>query len=201
MMGKHREGADWTSAPGQRIDGEPRRQRRRVNSGTLRVPGRPQHHRQREICAPAEETQRHQGRAPPAAMAAEAEACGAMVANPSQACARLARIVGAVQTPPRLQPAACVWLGSFSSMRSSKRKKLGDCRRGWHTSMVSWLGNQRLPQRVRLFKFPEGGTCSPSRCATRKPPSTITGCDRTQPRRPGAQSAWQHADHRPAPDG
>jgi len=23
--------------------------------------------------------------------------------------------------------------------------------------MVSWLGNQRLPQRVRLFKFPEGG--------------------------------------------
>ena len=130
MMGKHREGADWTSAPGQRIDGEPRRQRRRVNSGTLRVPGRPQHHRQREICAPAEETQRHQGRAPPAAMAAEAEACGAMVANPSQACARLARIVGAVQNTAAPATGSVCLAGKFFIHAQQQAEKVGRLQEG-----------------------------------------------------------------------
>jgi hypothetical protein len=41
-------------------------------------------------------------------------------------------------------------------MRRSNRKNWGACSKAWHTCRVSWLRNQRLPQRARLFKFPEG---------------------------------------------
>ena len=59
------------------------------------------------------------------------------------------------------------------------RKNLGSCSRAWHTGMVSWLGNQRLSQRVRLFKFPEGDHPSPSRCLTINTENTIVISDRT----------------------
>jgi hypothetical protein len=61
------------------------------------MPGRPQHHRQREIHAPTQETHGHRRRSPPAEIAAEAEARFVIAANLAQAGAGLARIVGAVQ--------------------------------------------------------------------------------------------------------
>ncbi len=45
---------------------------------------------------------------------------------------------------------------------------------------VSWLGNQRLPRRVHLFKFPEGDPFFTSRYVTKQATKTITGGDRTQ---------------------
>jgi len=42
------------------------------------------------------------------------------------------------------------------SMASNREKNLGPYTRTWHTGLVSWLGNRRLPQWALLIKGPEG---------------------------------------------
>jgi hypothetical protein len=68
---------------------------------------------------------------------------------------------------------ASQWLVTIKSLKGVKRDEIkwngvnewlatredkvtkGSCSRAWHTWTVSWPGNQRLPQWVRLFKCPE----------------------------------------------
>ena len=70
------------------------------------------------------------------------------------------------RVPPHPQPAARASLASSTSICRRMHRNLGSSRRAWHTWKVSRRRNQRLPQRVHLFKVPEGGH-----------PSTITLLD------------------------
>jgi hypothetical protein len=50
----------------------------------------------------------------------------------------------------------------------------------WHTGIVSWHRNQRLPRKVLFFKFPEGDPFSTSRYVTKKAHKATTGGERAQ---------------------
>ena len=54
------------------------------------------------------------------------------------------------QRPARVS-AANSW-----SIRDRNRKNVGSCSTSWHTSVVSWLGNRRLPGGDLLIKIPDG---------------------------------------------